>query len=460
LRAAGAGAGTRQDEGLSASEREATAVATAIHASSPAAEPLRDGALPPATRVWANRAFGFDFSRVRVHANDEAAERARAFNARAFTVGADIYVDRAELTARRAPRLLAHELAHVVQQTSPARHTVGAVHLHPVGATLVQREEKPGPPPARPSRARSPDELAEDRDRHYDAAPKNPDEPVGLLDTYRAMLAVVLAAQRLTEQGDAESYRRAGRLLQPLRGRLYQLRPKVHEKLRGFGLAQTAGQMRFGVARDAIDLWARKLILGSTIRTDHLVTSFRVAEQEIKLGLGEIADVADLRALHRTGRYTAAGAAALPFVAVAIPLAAKGAAAVAGTARALAPLVPRFGAAGVVAGPFGQVARSVLERAAAAAGPTTLVLTRLTQPPAIGRAISTATGPGARVLVDAARAGGQVFKAHIPTRLIAELEKIGLVQRSVTLMQGGITAIELRFLPAASEFVVKYFSSP
>jgi hypothetical protein len=62
--------------------------------------------------------FGHDFSRVRVHADAKAAESARAVNARAYTVGRSV-VFGGEQVAPGTPAgrmLLAHELAHVVQQ--------------------------------------------------------------------------------------------------------------------------------------------------------------------------------------------------------------------------------------------------------------------------------------------------------------------------------------------------------
>lgn len=74
--------------------------------------------LDAGTRAFMEERFGYDFSRVRVHTDARAAESARAVNAHAYTVGAQIAFD----TARYAPtttegkRLLAHELAHVVQQ--------------------------------------------------------------------------------------------------------------------------------------------------------------------------------------------------------------------------------------------------------------------------------------------------------------------------------------------------------
>ena len=74
--------------------------------------------LAPATRVFFESRFGHDFSQVRVHADGKAAESAAAVNALAYTVGPDVVF----ATGQYAPgthagqRLLAHELAHTIQQ--------------------------------------------------------------------------------------------------------------------------------------------------------------------------------------------------------------------------------------------------------------------------------------------------------------------------------------------------------
>jgi hypothetical protein len=76
--------------------------------------------LEPAARAQMEARFGHDFSRVRVHTDAAAAESARAVGAVAYTVGRDVVFD----AGRYAPqtpeggRLLAHELAHTVQQAS------------------------------------------------------------------------------------------------------------------------------------------------------------------------------------------------------------------------------------------------------------------------------------------------------------------------------------------------------
>ena len=62
--------------------------------------------------------LGHDFSRVRVHTDVQAADSARAVNALAYTVGRDVVFGAGQYAPGTAQgqRLLAHELAHVVQQ--------------------------------------------------------------------------------------------------------------------------------------------------------------------------------------------------------------------------------------------------------------------------------------------------------------------------------------------------------
>lgn len=67
--------------------------------------------------------FNRDFSSVRVHNNKEAAELCAETNARAFTVGNDIFFAPGEFSPESdsGKELLAHELTHVVQQGSGAQ---------------------------------------------------------------------------------------------------------------------------------------------------------------------------------------------------------------------------------------------------------------------------------------------------------------------------------------------------
>jgi len=89
--------------------------------------------LPRAIRNYVEPRFGHDFSQVRLHMDSRAAETAMAMNAEAFTIGRDVVLNTGEysLKTNAKKKLLAHELAHVVQQSGRA-------------SSLIQR----GPPPS------------------------------------------------------------------------------------------------------------------------------------------------------------------------------------------------------------------------------------------------------------------------------------------------------------------------
>jgi hypothetical protein len=76
--------------------------------------------LDATTRSFMEPRFGHDFSGVRVHADPSSALAARALDARAFTVGDHIHFAAGHYAPRggAGQRMIAHELAHVVQQRS------------------------------------------------------------------------------------------------------------------------------------------------------------------------------------------------------------------------------------------------------------------------------------------------------------------------------------------------------
>jgi hypothetical protein len=84
------------------------------------------------TRTFMERRFGHDFSQVRVHTDEKAAESAGAVGALAYTVGRDVVFGARQYApeTREGRRLLAHELAHVVQQA----RSPGPVNTMPAGA--------------------------------------------------------------------------------------------------------------------------------------------------------------------------------------------------------------------------------------------------------------------------------------------------------------------------------------
>lgn len=111
--------------------------------------------LEPVLRQDLEQRSGHNFSRVRVHSGGPAEQSAREVNARAYTVGHNIVAGGGSYAqgTHEGRRLLAHELAHVLQQTGSAG--IGADQanenreLPPIAPLLIQRQEA-GAEPAAP----------------------------------------------------------------------------------------------------------------------------------------------------------------------------------------------------------------------------------------------------------------------------------------------------------------------
>jgi pyrrolidone-carboxylate peptidase len=108
-------------------QRKASAAAPGEnHSAVPASvhEVLRSAGEPldQSTRAFFEPRFGRDFSSVRVHTDSRAAESMRSVNALAYTVGDHIAMPEADFRsmASESRSLLAHELAHVSQQSEGA----------------------------------------------------------------------------------------------------------------------------------------------------------------------------------------------------------------------------------------------------------------------------------------------------------------------------------------------------
>jgi len=87
---------------------------------------LKGGGQPldESTQSFFEPRFGYDFSQVRIHTNAQASDTARSINAKAFTHGKDLVFGAGEYRSgsTEGKRLIAHELTHVLQQTStPSR---------------------------------------------------------------------------------------------------------------------------------------------------------------------------------------------------------------------------------------------------------------------------------------------------------------------------------------------------
>ena len=82
--------------------------------------------LDPALRQDMEQRFGYDFSRVRVHSGTAAEQSARDVNAHAYTVGHNMVFGAGQpaLGSREGQKLLAHELTHVMQQSTASALSV------------------------------------------------------------------------------------------------------------------------------------------------------------------------------------------------------------------------------------------------------------------------------------------------------------------------------------------------
>jgi hypothetical protein len=122
--------------------------------------------------------FGYDFSSVRVHDDARAAATAASIDAAAFTVGDDVVFGSARFDPSSAEggRLLAHELAHVVQQGRAA-----------TGDGPVRRDTQPATQAAQPQMTpRSDQEL-----RAYLETIRRTRAIVGSADAQRKALEVI-----------------------------------------------------------------------------------------------------------------------------------------------------------------------------------------------------------------------------------------------------------------------------
>jgi hypothetical protein len=105
--------------------------------------------LPDATRSRMETGFGRDFGAVRVHDDSRADRMNSAINARAFTSGSDIFFSRGSYDpgSRPGQTLLAHELTHVAQQTSPGSVRTSALQREENVPETSTREDEEQPKP-------------------------------------------------------------------------------------------------------------------------------------------------------------------------------------------------------------------------------------------------------------------------------------------------------------------------
>jgi hypothetical protein len=124
-------------------------------------QPLDDG-----TRRFMESRLQHDFARVRVHTDEQATRSAQELGALAYTVGPHVVFQKGRFNpgSRDGKQLLAHELAHVVQQGAAANSETSLSRAASSGPVLQRQSdggttppaETPAAPPATPASPAAP----------------------------------------------------------------------------------------------------------------------------------------------------------------------------------------------------------------------------------------------------------------------------------------------------------------
>lgn len=88
--------------------------------------------------------FGHDFSSVRVHTDAKASESTQAVNALAYTVGRNVVFRTGQFAPESVAgkRLLAHELAHTIQQKVSSGYATSALMIAEPGSSLENEADR------------------------------------------------------------------------------------------------------------------------------------------------------------------------------------------------------------------------------------------------------------------------------------------------------------------------------
>lgn len=145
--------------------------------------------LPAGARAFMEPRFGRGFGDVRVHTGPAAAQSARSIGAAAYAVGSDLVFGEGRFRPDTRPgrRLLAHELAHVAQQSRAARRRVQRVSINAYNDGLPRHD---------PSQLSDADVQATDEYRSFLAHPLDPPPKA---TPEEALLAVRLLLRWLRE---------------------------------------------------------------------------------------------------------------------------------------------------------------------------------------------------------------------------------------------------------------------
>ena len=98
----------------------------------------RGNSMDSNTQSFMSSRFGSDFSDVKIHTDNQAVQLSRNLNAKAFTVGNDVYFNEGQYQPGFAAgkQLLAHELTHTLQQGGASSSSSGLIQRTPAPPTM------------------------------------------------------------------------------------------------------------------------------------------------------------------------------------------------------------------------------------------------------------------------------------------------------------------------------------
>ncbi|WP_028981033.1 DUF4157 domain-containing protein [Sporocytophaga myxococcoides] len=105
----------------------------------------RGSALPDSVKTPMENAFGADFSKVKIHTDNNSDKLNKTIQAKAFTTGSDIFFKSGEFKpeSKEGQELVAHELTHVQQQTGAGPKSTVQRHVNTLTSSplVIQRFE-------------------------------------------------------------------------------------------------------------------------------------------------------------------------------------------------------------------------------------------------------------------------------------------------------------------------------
>jgi len=432
-----------------------------------------------ATRVFMESRFGHDFSRVRVHTDPKAGESSLAVNAHAYTVGCHVIFASGQYAPNTTEGqcLLAHELAHSIQQCQVGQKSTEQLEISDSCGELEIQAERAAQSllPASPfgctplsaglehaaqtlpqvARKADPAAVAKLDPRAIMNHPDYIDNNLTRMQFYGAEQAVFHYAD-----GAKLTIGLIPRWIRPpLESVDYRSTRSQYGAVTGPG---SGGRLEF--MREPMKLPTKGMTFGVVVKKFAMPVKFTVEPTSGKIVPNHLNPVtaptvcnalkeAETEYTKKFAAWSEGMVEVLKKERLIIELALIRTM-FTGPKPSPRARVPATGAAGTeLVGPLGRLTQAEIEGAITSSGGRAVELyTKLSQAPALGRAVSFATD---RALAEAARSAGRVFTVRIPEILFHKLELIGVAVRSQTMM-GGVLGTEIRFLPQASQLIIRF----